>query len=44
MEELVDCPFKLVRPQSELVVILAVWVAVGKSRITGSQWSQDVLQ
>lgn len=29
---------------SELIIILAVWVAVGKSGVTGSQGPQDVLQ
>lgn len=29
---------------SELIIILAVWVAVGKSGVTCSQESQDVLQ
>lgn len=29
---------------SELIIILAVWVAVGESGVTGSQGSQDVLQ
>lgn len=29
---------------SELIIILAVWVAVGKPGVTGSQESQDVLQ
>lgn len=29
---------------SELIIILAVWVAVGESGVTGSQGPQDVLQ
>lgn len=40
MEELADGLFS----HSESVIIFAVWVAVGKSRITGSQRSQDILE
>lgn len=38
------CPWSQGSSPSELIIILAVWVAVGKSGVTGSQESQDVLQ
>lgn len=50
-DALLDLAAKYVVPSSqlgssssELIIVLAVWVAVGKSGVTGSQGPQNVLQ